>query len=361
MTITSALPTQFKLDDAGQIHFQPNSTNPLPGDVIARVKKGDAILAPLVELTTEQDNREAVTAFLNEWVKAHVRKVLEPLVALEQTENTAEPVKAICRQLYEAMGIVPREQIEDLITKLDPEMRQQLRAKQVRLGPILVFIPALNKPAGVRLRGLLWSLWNERTDAPALPHDGVMSFKAELKEEDKKFYLAIGYPVYGPRAIRIDMLDRVINAVYENAKDGKFQAKHQMAEWLGCGIEDLYAVLEAMGHRKINMTPEVPAIEQKTEEGSAPVVEEPKTDDAKPVQVKPELAMFYLKKGKAFEQRQPRPAKTEFKHKPKPKADRKKAPKKEDRSRTMQATLKAKPEDSPFAILEKLKAKKDAS
>ena len=47
------------------------------------------------------------------------------------------------------------------------------------------------------------------------------------------------------------MLDRVICAVYDAAKEGKFQAPHQMAEWLGSNITDLYAVLEAMGHTKI--------------------------------------------------------------------------------------------------------------
>jgi ATP-dependent RNA helicase SUPV3L1/SUV3 len=122
----------------------------------------------------------------------------------------------------------------------------------------LVFLPALNKPAGVKLRGLLYALWNDKPLPPPLPRDGVVSQKVD-ESANRDFYRAIGYPVYGPRAIRIDMLDRVISAVYDNAKDGKFQAQHKMAEWLGCQIDDLYGVLTAMGHRKI----EAPVKEEK--------------------------------------------------------------------------------------------------
>ncbi|HNS45597.1 MAG TPA: hypothetical protein PKH37_10255, partial [Alphaproteobacteria bacterium] len=90
----------------------------------------------------------------------------------------------------------------------------------------------------------------------------------ETEGANPDFYRAIGYPLYGPRAVRIDMLDRVINAVYDGAKDGKFQAQHSMAEWMGCPIADLYGVLEAMGHKRI----ETPVAEVPVE--VAPVVED---------------------------------------------------------------------------------------
>src|SRR5690606_14147693 len=84
------------------------------------------------------------------------------------------------------------------------------------------------------------------------PKDGMVSFSVADKTVDADYYRSIGYPVYGPRSIRVDMLDRVVCAVYDSAKDGKFQAQHKMAEWLGCNILDLYAVLEAMGHKIIH-------------------------------------------------------------------------------------------------------------
>lgn len=365
--------TQFKLGDDGMIRYQPDASNPLPGEPFAKAVKGAKILEPDIEvLDAAGHDTEAVRGILREWIKNHVRHVLEPLVALEQTDGMADPVKGICSKLYDALGIIPREEIQSLTAGLDPEMRQVLRGKQVRLGPVLVFLPALNKPAGVKLRGLLYALWNDKPLPPPLPRDGVVSQKVD-EGADRDFYRAIGYPVYGPRAIRIDMLDRVISAVYDGAKDGKFQAQHKMAEWLGCQIDDLYGVLTAMGHRKV----EAPVKEEKPAEetvASTPAEEKPADVEVKPEEkteekteakpAKPELAFFALKKGKAFEKREPKP-KSEFKKREKsdkdkkPRGDRKHGRKdkerKPERPRMISAEAKTNPADSPFAILGQLK------
>jgi ATP-dependent RNA helicase SUPV3L1/SUV3 len=272
-------------------------------------------------------------------------------------------------KVYEAMGIVPREELESLIAGLDQETRRTLRGKKIRLGPVLVFQPDLNKPAAVRLRAVLWSLFNDKKLPADVPKDGVVSFKID-PQADRAFQQAVGYPVYGPRAIRIDMLDRVINAVYEGAQSGKFQAKHEMAEWLGCNIEDLYAVLSAMGHKKIYD----PALNESAEEKPVEekVVEEKPAEEvaaAPKVQVKPELATFLLKKGKAFEKpprenKEDRPPRESFKQGragKKPARDGKRGEKRGERpERIISAAAKVNPEDSPFAILQQLKVKKDA-
>lgn len=348
---------------------------------MARIKRGASALAPEVDLLESshlagQDN-SAVKAFLSAWLAGHIREILGPLLDLDKGDEVPAPVRGICYQLHQAMGITPRENVEDLIALLDPPMRQVLRAKQVRLGPILVFMPALNKPAAVRLRGLLWSIWNDKPLPAGVPADGVVSVKVDAATADRRFYQAIGYPVFGPRAIRIDMLDRVISAVYDNAKDGKFRAEHKMAEWLGSSIDDLYAVLEAMGHRKIEEPLNPVAAEPAPAAAPAPqeeqasfsfMPEEGKSQevstaaevkaDLKPG-AKPELAVFRLKKGKAFEK--PRFKKPVREEKPRHKDKSRKVPhKKSEEPRVISAASKI-VADSPFAILEQLKVKKDAS
>jgi ATP-dependent RNA helicase SUPV3L1/SUV3 len=294
--------TQFKLGDDGMIRYQPDASNPLPGEPFAKAVKGAKILEPDIEvIDAAGHDTEAVRGILREWIKNHIRQVLEPLPALEQTEGLAEPVRGIYEKLYNALGIIPREEVQSLTAALDPEMRQVLRGKQVRLGPVLIFLPALNKPAGVRLRGLLYALWNEKPLPPPLPRDGVVSQKVD-ENADRDFYRAIGYPVYGPRAIRIDMLDRVISAVYDNAKDGKFQAQHKMAEWLGCQIDDLYGVLSAMGHRKLEPVERHPeAVEQpkdpvQNETGSFAAAQDDKKE--KPAEEKPKRRSLSRKPGR---------------------------------------------------------------
>ena len=127
----------------------------------------------------------------------------------DRTASTASRIRGatargIAFQLHEAMGILPRASIEDLIGGLDDAGRAALRQKKVRLGPILVFIPALNKPAGIRLRALLWSLWHGRELPAQLPPDGMTSISVEGKTIDPDYYRAVGYPGvhHGPNSRR---------------------------------------------------------------------------------------------------------------------------------------------------------------
>ena len=351
--------TQFRLSEDGVISFQAIESNPLPGEAVAKLVKGETPLKPVIEITNAKgvDETSLVTR-LEAWRDAHIATVLELLVGLKEPlkqpeakegEEAPAPlpeitptVQEIFDAVYDSMGILPREQLENLIEKIDADDRRVLRAKRVRLGPILVFIPALNKPAGVRLRGLLWSLYNDQPLPANVPNDGIVSQVVE-GEANKDFYQAIGYPVFGNRVIRIDMLDRVICAVYDSAEKGKFRAQHQMAEWLGSPIEDLYTVLSAMGHKKI----EVPAAQETTDDAKA----EPEK--------KPELAEFYLKRGKAFEQESGE--RKSFKKSDKKKSDKPKGKRNKTNNRqpkVMSAEAK-KVEDSPFAILGQLKTGSD--
>jgi ATP-dependent RNA helicase SUPV3L1/SUV3 len=423
---------QFKLDDEGRILYQTIPNNPLPGSPVAHIRKGGNIFQPDIDVLDspllEGQDKAAAAEKLREWLKQHIDTVLEPLIPLVQEDGLEGTARGIAYQLLEALGILPRADLESLIAGLDESGRAALRARKVRLGPVLVFLPALNKPAAIRLRALLWSLWNGQNLPAALPPDGVTSFSVADKQVDPAFYRAIGYPVYGPRAIRVDMLDRVISAIYDGAKDGVFRADHKMAEWMGCSLPDLYAVLEAMGHRKIEepaavaetSVPETapapeekPAMEQPAETASeaksggeaaaeqlplfadAPA-EQPATEakQAAPPKEKPPLALFRLRKGRAYDRpraerpdrpdRPPRPERPERKDREKSQDRDQKArdrnrsrdkdkdrdrrdrddrprrkdsrPPREERERVISAPSKATP-DSPFAILQGLKVK----
>lgn len=394
--------SQFKIMEDGRIFYQANPTNPLPGEPFAVLRKGEDILKPDVVLADDSavlkdQDAEAVRAHARGWVLRHIGNVLEPLAALGDCGAMKPAAQGIAAAVHGALGIVPREQIEDLIVTLDQDDRRDLRAKKVRLGPILVFIPALNKPAAVRLRGLLWGVFHGKNLPMECPKDGIVSFVVDKDNADRAFLQSVGYPVFGSRAIRIDMLDRVISAIYDSAKEGKFQAQHTMAEWLGCSIEGLYEVLEAMGHRKIYDPAQAKAQEaetvveaadvpaeapvQSTVEAAVEVVAEAPAESQAPVPAaKPELATFRLKKGKAFEKPAERKERSGEHKKPFAKKPHEKKPfeKKSgapgDKSKTFRKD-KPKPEkrdeprvisapskvavDSPFAILEQLKKRSD--
>ena len=389
MSLLKAEPSQFQLTETGNILFQKTLNNPTLGDLIAKVVKGENIYVPKVEVLEsdhvkavgESDAQKAISA----WLATHVDTVLEPLKRLEtvevlrkkedsdEMEALAFPeeaqtyAKAVMDKLHDHMGVIHRSELAEDIQKLDEDARRILRAKRVKLGPILVFLPELNKPKGVRLRGLLWSLWNEQALPAQLPSDGAVSIKIDAETVNKNLHLAVSYPVYANRAIRIDMLDRVINAIYDSAKDGKFEAQHAMAEWLGCSIEDLYDILSAMGHKRIVVEKvETLAESVKTDEVDAPkedVTEDVSKEETKPVQkaVKPQLDTFWLKKGQAHKSHARKPSfdkKKSFSDKKNKKPYKKSGkPQRKKEPMVMSAEAEVRPEDNPFAILGQLKSK----
>ena len=356
--------SQFTLSPEGQILWQEKVNNPAPGVAVAGLEKGAHILKPEIKIIeNEHTAKHDQTALMNNfklWLETHFKDVLEPLMLLEVPKGQdvkEDAVSKIAASVYDGLGIVPRADLEGVIAELTTETRTELRSKKIRLGPILVFIPALNKPAAVKLRALLWSLYHGKDLPASVPADGIVSVVVEDKDANADYYRSIGYPLYGGRAVRIDMLDRVISCVYDNAEGGKFQARHEMAEWLGSTIEDLYKVLEDMGHTKIHdPADEKPQEEKKPEEGAEAKKEGEGAE--KKEQVKPELATFRLKKGKAFQTK----GKGDDKRKPKKKKedggkkkDFKKKKKKDDGPRVIKIEAKTKDEDNPFAVLQQLK------
>lgn len=326
---------QFRLNDAGEVLFQPDSTNPLPGQPMATLRKGGALLEPLVVLNDGPvppaliDTATAQTR-VDEWLKSHTTAVIGALVALgADAPDVVTPVAEISRRLQTALGILPRAELEEFISQLDADGRRDLRSRRIRLGPVLVSMPDLTKPAAVRLRALLWTLWNDKPLPASVPPDGMVSKVIEPENINPVYFRSIGYPVYARRAIRVDMLDRVISAIYDNADRGVFKAKHEMAEWLGCPIAELYEILTAMGHTKISDPADAPKEETPAATGenvtalpvnaeAAPAAETPaeaapeaaaeataETPAAPVAQVKPELATFRLRRGRAHENARP--------------------------------------------------------
>lgn len=375
MSLINAEKTQFALNDAGEILYQATLNNPLPGKPLAKLGKGANILEPEIRLLEvellEGQDKDAIQTKLQSWLSEYIGEVLASLKALENPENVTGVPRGIAYQLFEHLGVMHRSALETMIADLDEEGRRALRGLRIKLGPVLVFLPDLNKPKSVRLRALLWSLWQGR-DLPAkIPADGSVSVAFDAESMDADLLLAISYPVFGPKAVRIDMLDRVINAIYDSAQEGRFRAQHNMAEWLGCSIDDLYAILGAMGHKRIVVEkPEVGQTQEGEEatpaENAAPeeAPKEENQEEAKPAaDVKPELDEFYLKKGQAHKKAASGHKKPfansdkpkNFKPKGKPHKGKGKGPKPD---RSISVGPKPSIEDSPFAILQQLKSDK---
>lgn len=316
---------QISIDEMGAVFYQADPTNPTPGIEVGVLSKGADWLTPNLNL-----NAGGIIdpGFLNQSLLFSIDTVLFVLKSIAAKSDGECAVSKICKILYEHGGMIKRSQIDvQILSDLTPEMRSELRSLGIRMGPLYVSCPEMNKPEALKMRGLLWALYNGLEMPVPTITEGAVSFKLdEEKLTRSDFYSVMGYPVYAGRAIRVDMLERVISAAYDSADKGRFRAQHKMAEWLGVSIDDLYRVLEGLGHKKIEDAPAaaptsgedqpsddkiepadagVSAAKDDSAEGQlsseASTEEEAVKDQGSTVAqgtlVKPELALFQLKPG----------------------------------------------------------------
>ncbi|MEL6921942.1 MAG: hypothetical protein AAFO77_13155 [Pseudomonadota bacterium] len=176
--------------------------------------------------------------------------------------------RGIAFQLIENQGIVQRREIAADVKALDQDGRAALRRYGVRFGFYHIFVPALIKPAPAELITLLWGLHHEGRDKPGygdvvqLLSTGRTSLVTD-QGYDEAFFKLAGYRHLGPRAVRIDILERLADlirpALYwkpggETLPDGawgdsKFIVTPAMMSILGATAEDMEAVLKALGYR----------------------------------------------------------------------------------------------------------------
>ncbi|MFO0474003.1 MAG: helicase-related protein [Alphaproteobacteria bacterium] len=178
-------------------------------------------------------------------------------VAGEQT-LFASPLQGVARglafQLYENLGSAARLTVTRELKAIPQEDRAPLRRLGVRFGAFSVYLPVLVKPAAAKLKALLWAVHQDMTDIPPPPPAGLTSLQAEASVP-AGFYEAAGYRVCGPRAVRIDMLERVGEIIRSKGKGGKmpdsFGITPDLMSVLGCGEEDLAQILRSLGFREV--------------------------------------------------------------------------------------------------------------
>jgi len=243
------------------------------GDPVAKLIPSDNVLEPRFHILADEQltgpARDSVQERLVRWLKAHVEKLLGPLIALGKAEDVTGIARGVAFQLAEDFGVLERQKVADEVKSLDQPTRAILRQHGVRFGAYHVYIPALLKPAPRGLSLLLWGLKNGglqqhgMTDLPALASSGRTSIPVD-PEIAKPLYRLAGYRVCGARAIRVDILERLADLIRPvlawrpgmpgdkpaGATDGRgFTVTVAMTSLVGCAGEDFAAILRALGYR----------------------------------------------------------------------------------------------------------------
>ena len=246
-------------------------------DEIARLEAGEDPLAPSVTLLVDDDlgeaDREKVLLRLQTWLKDTIAEKLKPLADMSAATDLQGLARGIAFRLKENFGVLRRETVADEINALDQAARADLRKYGLRFGAFNIFFPLMLKPAAADLAATLWLLKNpiapladgSTAPVPQLPRPGLTSVAADPATPEA-LYRANGFHVCGPRAVRLDILERLADLIRPllafrikpdvavmppkgATGDGGFRATDDMMSILGCSADELGNVLKALGFR----------------------------------------------------------------------------------------------------------------
>jgi len=219
-------------------------------EAIGTLEKGESLMAPrvraFVDDTAEPAVGEKVTRRLTHFVRRRIDAQFEPLIAMTADEAVTGLARGVAFRLSEALGVIPRRQIAEDVKALGQEERAVLRKHGVRFGQHTVFMPALLKPAPARMRLLLWGLWQGFDEVPAPPPPGAVTIPAS-EGAPEGFYEMAGYRLCGPRAVRIDMLERLADMIRPLDARAGFEATPDMLSITGCTLEQFAGLMEGLG------------------------------------------------------------------------------------------------------------------
>ncbi|MDQ2104972.1 helicase-related protein [Azospirillum isscasi] len=230
----------------------PDGVLTADGLPVARLGPGPSVLAPAVlpfdEGLLDQGQLDRVRARLERWLKDRVAARLRPLLALRDAADLTGAARGLAFQLVENMGAMPRAPVAPLVEGLEKADRKALSRHGVRLGVSHLYLTALAKPGAVELRGLLWAVKHRLPLPVPIPPPGRVS--VEATGAPPAFWEAIGYPAAGPRALRVDMLDRLETELLTAAKEGRAVAEPALAQMIGAKPDELGAVMKGLGYTR---------------------------------------------------------------------------------------------------------------
>ena len=216
---------------------------------VARLVRGTDLARPDLRLLAGDlippASRQRIERRLAAWLRSHLQSVLGPL-HLARDADVSGAARGLIYQVTEALGTIPRAAVGDQLRNLDDGDRGKFARLGLRLGRETVFLAPMLKPPQMAMRALLWCLYNDRSVVS--PDAGRVSLPVDADHPDD-YYAAVGYRRLGPRALRVDMLERLAAELRKRARKGPFAVDAALLNLAGCTGEDFDGIAKALGYR----------------------------------------------------------------------------------------------------------------
>ena len=221
---------------------------------IAKIKKGKNYLSPEIEVICDDaidlKTHGKLYEFLKNWISSHIKEQLSDLIGLITLKNKNQYIRALAFRLYESNGIIKRNEISEVIDKINKDDRKQFKNLGIKIGRYHIFLPKMLKPKAVELRVILWNFFNGINKNNQIPKSGLNFISDEKKQLNTRFMLICGFEKFEKFFIRVDILEKLFLKIIEKSKDGKFEIDSNMVNLLGCTKENFLNLMNLMNYKK---------------------------------------------------------------------------------------------------------------
>ncbi|WP_263429716.1 helicase-related protein [Nannocystis pusilla] len=241
--IVAAPHAAFAVDARGRIS--------LAGRPAAQMTRGPDLLRPEVHVLTDMSMGAGSIAQVRRrmvaWTRDMVAELLAPLRALPAAPAPSPAGRGLLYQLEQGLGSVLRARAEQQVRHLTADDRRLLGRLGVKVGELVVFAPELLSAWAVERRAALWAARSgTRVHLP-----GEAPSLAVRDEDEPAMFHALGFPPFGPRAVRADVAERAYARVLAVTRAGPAALPEELAGWIGCEAGDVPEIVAAMGFEEV--------------------------------------------------------------------------------------------------------------
>jgi len=229
---------------------------------IAKLLAGKNYLNPdlflIVDDILENNHKQKLSEFLDNWIKEKINVVLKSLIDLKNLKDSNSSIKALAYQLYENNGVIKRDQVSAYLKELGQDERKILRNLGVKFGRYHVFLFKLLKPEAVSLRILLWKNYHQKYFTLTPPTFGL-NFLEDKNFNNKSFMLLCGFENFDQYFVRIDILERLFVKIINTNPDKKKEIKliPEMLNLLGCSKDNFKKLIQKMNYKAYEKDSEI--------------------------------------------------------------------------------------------------------
>lgn len=234
--------SSFSTDEKGKIRYG--------NIVIAQMTKGTDLLHPQIRLLLQEDIKGGVRLQLERRLVAWTRDLVNQLLAVLRSDNLhslSTAGRGLLYQLEQGLGTVLKKRARDQINILTKEDIQRLQQADIHFGKWTVYVRGLlDAKHLIQRRALCSVFWDT-----FVPRPQSTKTQRKIKSICPQMYLCMGYPVFGPRAIRADLAEKLEKILHRASMKSPFEVPEEFLDLLNPSWKEIPAVMTAYGFRRI--------------------------------------------------------------------------------------------------------------